>query len=173
MSAKHQSARPRGRRLGASAAIVLAVMLLTVARQPTTGAASRSTTGASAAPSAPGPSITLTGQPAWTELGGDIDLRCIGIEKQTDDNARISQTVNGAEVAFKYDADGLLVQAGQLAPAGITAAVNTASDQGWRRPLLAWLGVQLKRAEGAGDTEAQARIQRRISLMADNPLLNP
>ena len=64
-------------------------------------------------------------------------------------------------------ATGVLLQMGQLAPVGIAAAVDTASKQGWRRPLLAWLGVQLQRADAAGDTEAKARIQRRIDLVSD------
>jgi hypothetical protein len=34
----------------------------------------------------------------------------------------------------------------------------------WQRPLLAWLGVQEKRAEAAGDREALERIRRRIAL---------
>ena len=64
-------------------------------------------------------------------------------------------------------ATGVLLQMGQLAPVGIAAAVDTASKQGWRRPLLAWLGVQLQRADAAGDTEAKARIQRRIDLVSE------
>ena len=64
-------------------------------------------------------------------------------------------------------AAGVLFQMGQLAPAGIAAAVNTASEQGWRRPLLAWLGVQARRAEAAGDADAKARIQRRMDLVSD------
>ena len=51
-------------------------------------------------------------------------------------------------------------------PAGIAAAVEVASAQGWRRPLLAWLGVQAKRAEDAGDSETAARIRRRIQLIS-------
>ena len=51
-------------------------------------------------------------------------------------------------------------------PAQIAQAVDTSSAQGWRRPLLAWLGVQLKRAEAAGDSEAAARIRRRIELVS-------
>ncbi len=62
-------------------------------------------------------------------------------------------------------ATGVLFHIGQLAPAGIAAAVNTASEQGWRRPLLAWLGVQAQRADAAGDTDAKARIQRRMALV--------
>ena len=65
-------------------------------------------------------------------------------------------------------AAGVLFQMGQLAPAGIAAAVNTASAQGWRRPLLAWLGVQAQRAEAAGDADAKARIQRRMDLVSSS-----
>jgi phospholipid/cholesterol/gamma-HCH transport system substrate-binding protein len=51
-------------------------------------------------------------------------------------------------------ASGALFRAGRLEPAGIAAAVDTASANGWRRPLLAWLGVEQKRAEQAGDRRA-------------------
>jgi len=54
---------------------------------------------------------------------------------------------------------------GNINPARINAAVDTASAQGWRRPLLAWLGVQLKRAEAAGDGETAARLKRRMELV--------
>ena len=55
---------------------------------------------------------------------------------------------------------------GGIDPAGIARAVEIASAQGWRRPLLAWLGVQLKRAEAAGDSETAARIRRRMALVS-------
>lgn len=51
-------------------------------------------------------------------------------------------------------------------PAGIAGAVELASAQGWRRPLLAWLGVQVQRAEAAGDGEAAARLRRRMQLIS-------
>jgi hypothetical protein len=57
-------------------------------------------------------------------------------------------------------------RAGGIDPAAIARAVETASAQGWRRPLLAWLGVQLKRAEDAGDRETAARIRRRMALVS-------
>jgi len=63
-------------------------------------------------------------------------------------------------------ASGALLRAGRMTPEGIKLAVETASEQGWRRPLLAWLGVQLKRAKDAGDAVATAQIQRRIDLAA-------
>jgi hypothetical protein len=61
-------------------------------------------------------------------------------------------------------AAGVLMQAGRIAPADIKLATETASAQGWRRPLLMWLGVAHKRASEAGDVAEAARIQRRIDL---------
>lgn len=58
---------------------------------------------------------------------------------------------------------GALMQAGRASPAVIALAVDTAADQGWRRPLLAWLGVQLRRAEQAGDSDSAERLRRRVS----------
>jgi hypothetical protein len=57
-------------------------------------------------------------------------------------------------------------RSGGLDPSGIAGAVDIASAQGWRRPLLAWLGVQEKRASDAGDSETAARIRRRIDLIS-------
>ena len=62
-------------------------------------------------------------------------------------------------------AAGVAFQQGQLPPSGVDLAVTTASDQGWRRPLLAWLGVQMKLMEASGDADGKARIQRRIDLV--------
>lgn len=59
-------------------------------------------------------------------------------------------------------AAALLLRAGRLPPAGIALAIDTASAQGWRRPLLAWLGFDRDRLRAAGDDEAAAERQRRI-----------
>ena len=61
-------------------------------------------------------------------------------------------------------AAGASFKAGRITPQGLALAVNTASNQGWRRPLLTWLGVQEKRARDAGDTAAADAIARRIAL---------
>jgi hypothetical protein len=61
-------------------------------------------------------------------------------------------------------AAGVIFRAGRASPALLQQAVDTASSQGWRRPLLAWLGVQLQVAEKGGDAEAAARLRRRIAL---------
>lgn len=62
-------------------------------------------------------------------------------------------------------AAGVLMRTGRATPALLEQAVATASGQGWRRPLLAWLGVQALRARQAGDTSAAERIERRIDLV--------
>lgn len=64
---------------------------------------------------------------------------------------------------------GALLRAGDLAPESVAVAVDTASGQGWRRPLLAWLTAQAKLAEAAGDTVALDRIRKRIDVVAPTP----
>lgn len=65
-------------------------------------------------------------------------------------------------------AAGVLLRSGRLAPADIELAVDTASAQGWRRPLLAWLGVQAQLADKTGDHEMAARARRRSELVSGN-----
>jgi len=60
---------------------------------------------------------------------------------------------------------GVQFKSGKATPENINQAINLASEQGWRRPLLAWLGVQEKRAEAAGNTAALEAIRRRIALV--------
>jgi hypothetical protein len=64
----------------------------------------------------------------------------------------------------RLTACAVLFQAGQASPEVIALASETASAQGWRRPLLAWLHVQARLAEQSGDAEGAARLQRRIRL---------
>jgi hypothetical protein len=73
---------------------------------------------------------------------------------------------SGAEPLSRLVNAAVQLKRGGIDPAGISAAVDTASEQGWRRPLLAWLGVQEKRASDAGDSETAARIRRRIDLIS-------
>jgi hypothetical protein len=63
-------------------------------------------------------------------------------------------------------AAGVLLRMGRLTPAGIDAATDVASIQGWRRPLLAWLGLQAQRAGALGDTDSLQRLQRRLALLS-------
>ena len=80
--------------------------------------------------------------------------------------------LTGGDDAFKSIGDplsklvaaGVALQTGRASPAVVQLAVDTASSQGWRRPLLAWLGVQLALAEKGGDSDTAARLRRRIEL---------
>lgn len=77
----------------------------------------------------------------------------------------VSGQVNGvADPLARLVAAGAALKAGRLTPAGIDGAVEAASSQGWRRPLLAWLGVAAQRAEASGDAQALALLRRRIAL---------
>lgn len=60
---------------------------------------------------------------------------------------------------------GVLFQSSRATPELISLATETASAQGWRRPLLAWLGVQRMRAEKAGDGDAAERLRRQIEIV--------
>lgn len=64
-------------------------------------------------------------------------------------------------------AAAVLLRTGRANPAVLALAVDTASAQGWRRPLLAWLGVQAMRAEQAGDTVEAQRLRRRMDLVQE------
>ncbi len=63
-------------------------------------------------------------------------------------------------------AAGAALQRAQASPALVQLAVDTASVQGWPRPLLAWLLVQQRTAQAAGDTATAERLQRRIDAVA-------
>jgi hypothetical protein len=62
-------------------------------------------------------------------------------------------------------AAGLKMKSATITPDEIAGAIQVASSQGWRRPLLAWLTVQAKRAEEGGDQASVARIRRRIEFI--------
>lgn len=63
-------------------------------------------------------------------------------------------------------AAGVLFRTGRASPGVLALASDTASGQGWRRPLLAWLGVRALRAEQAGALEEAQRLRRRMALAA-------
>lgn len=63
-------------------------------------------------------------------------------------------------------AAGVLMQGSAIDPAGMDVAVETASQQGWTRPLLAWLGAQAALAEQAGEAEVAAALRRRMARIA-------
>ena len=62
-------------------------------------------------------------------------------------------------------AAAVLFQASKASPATLALAADTASAQGWRRPLLAWLEVLAMRAERAGAADEAQRLRRQIQLV--------
>lgn len=60
-------------------------------------------------------------------------------------------------------------KSGKATPESISSAIDISSAQGWRRPLLSWLGVEEKRAEAAGNRDALERIRHRIALASGKP----
>lgn len=72
-----------------------------------------------------------------------------------------------ADPLARLVAAGAAFKAGRISPADIGAATEAASSQGWRRPLLMWLGVDRERARAAGDLDAVKRIERRMALASE------
>lgn len=71
-----------------------------------------------------------------------------------------------ADPLSRLVAAGVLFRSGRASPEVLVLASDTASVQGWRRPLLAWLGVQAMRAEQAGAVDEAQRLRRRMALVA-------
>ncbi|WP_342117732.1 hypothetical protein [Pseudoduganella sp. OTU4001] len=81
-----------------------------------------------------------------------------------DDRAAASAAAAIADPLSRLVAAGALLRANRATPELLAMAADTASSQGWRRAVLAWLQVQLQRAEQAGDSTEAARLRRRITL---------
>jgi hypothetical protein len=82
-----------------------------------------------------------------------------------DDAARNKAMQQIEDPVSRLVAAGVLFRLAQLSPDGLSTAVDTASAQGYRRPLLAYLNVQAKLAESAGDAAALQTIRQRIDLV--------
>ncbi|MDB5945226.1 MAG: hypothetical protein JWQ33_252 [Ramlibacter sp.] len=74
-----------------------------------------------------------------------------------------------ADPLARLVAAGVLFETGRASPDVLQLAADTASAQGWRRPLLAWLGAQARRAELAGAVQEAERLRRRIALVLSQP----
>ncbi len=88
-----------------------------------------------------------------------------GVATGPGDAANVAALGAIADPLSRLVAAGVLFEASRADPQVIAIAIDTASMQGWRRPLLAWLGVQLKRAELAAATDEVQRLRRRIELV--------
>jgi hypothetical protein len=120
----------------------------------------------------------LTGQ--WEGLSPDLlpthyrslvlqslALRTQGAAPRAEQPPSLLQSFN--DPLARLIAASVLLQRQQLAPTEWHLATDTASAQGWRRPLLAWLGVHLKSALSAGKTQEAKTLQRRIQLVLQTP----
>ncbi len=70
-----------------------------------------------------------------------------------------------ADPLSRLVAAGVWVKTGRATPQVVDSAVEAASGQGWRRPLLAWLTLAAQRADERGDGAAAAAARRRISVL--------
>ncbi|MGA7180486.1 MAG: lipoprotein [Thiobacillaceae bacterium] len=62
---------------------------------------------------------------------------------------------------------GLLLERKQVNDETLALATQTASDQGWRRPLLVYLKLRESRAKEHGDTSALGRLAVQIKLVEE------
>lgn len=95
--------------------------------------------------------------------------RAVASALATGNDAAASAAVAAiADPLSRLVAAGAVLRAGRAAPSVLTVAVESASDQGWRRALLAWLQTQALRAEKAGDMLAAEQVRRRMALVTES-----
>lgn len=99
----------------------------------------------------------------WNDLDGKtLPGHYAGLVAAKDADAANKAAQDISDPLPRLIATALLFKQGRAQPATLAGAVDTASERGWRRPLLAWLQVELQRAQAAGDAAAVAHLQRRI-----------
>lgn len=87
------------------------------------------------------------------------------VQAPADEAVQVAALQATADPLSRLLAAALWLQAGKASSAVVALAVDTASAQGWRRPLLAWLAVQQQRARQAGDLVQAQRVGRRMELV--------
>ena len=103
-------------------------------------------------------------------LAGNIDAKDAALLPEQHRGVATASTPAAAVAAIadplaRLVAAGVLMQGARAEPSVMALAADTASAQGWSRPLLAWLNVQVLRAEAAGEADEVARLRRRIGLV--------
>ena len=85
-------------------------------------------------------------------------------------------TVTAAQLQAISDPTARLVAAGAALRAGRTpvealwpAVDATATPQGWRRPLMAWMELERRRLDAAGVAEAAQTLARRLDVLQAKP----
>ena len=88
------------------------------------------------------------------------------VARAHDTDARVKALGHIKDPVSRLIAAGALFRAGNLSPEGVATAVDTASEQAWRNPLLAYLNVQMKLAEAGGDSAMHETLRKRIELVS-------
>ncbi|HSC00324.1 MAG TPA: hypothetical protein VLE45_10450 [Burkholderiaceae bacterium] len=83
----------------------------------------------------------------------------------TGDAAALSALQSMPDPLSRQIGAAVLLETGRASPSVIAMAIDNASAQGWRRPLLAWLTIAAQRAQLAGDAAAADALRRRIALV--------
>jgi hypothetical protein len=81
------------------------------------------------------------------------------------DAAALSALQSMPDALSRQIGAAVLLQTGRASPPVIALAIDNASAQGWRRPLLAWLTIAAQRAQVIGDAAALDALRRRIALV--------
>lgn len=97
------------------------------------------------------------------------DIALLPLPQRTLASAPAPDLTSVPDPLSRLVAAGVLMRRGAATPAVVTAAVDSASAQGWSRPLLAWLAIALRNAERSGDEAAAAALRRRIALVEGRP----
>lgn len=107
-------------------------------------------------------SLEFDSCPGFEKLRGDAGAEELAYAEYLAGRAERAPSEDALSRLVSY---GIKMNSSKITPPEIASAIDIASAQGWRRPLLAWLGVQEKRAEAAGDREAAERLRRRIEIV--------
>lgn len=101
----------------------------------------------------------------WKGLDRDrLPAQYRDVAGRSEGAARVAALRAMADPLSRLVAAGVLFRRAELPPEGVGLAVDTASAQGYRRPLLGWLALQESMARSAGDAALAERIRRRIEL---------
>ena len=106
----------------------------------------------------------LSGQ--WEGLDGKaLPAHYAALVAAKDDAAANKAMTEIRDPLPRLIAAGLLFRQGRAMPGTQVLAAETASERGWRRPLLTWLEVRRKAAEQLGDKATVEQLRRRITFI--------
>lgn len=98
--------------------------------------------------------------------------RAFATEK-LDGTAAAVQLRTLADPLSRLVAIGVLFRSGRADLEVISIGIETASERGWRRPLLAWMKIHATALERAGKAQEAIAVRRRIELVEKGALTPP